>query len=96
MNIFKDLPKVWRVIVIQLLIIFVFSLIYYFTDYKGFNINFTETSKEKLEFIDYLYFSIVTSSTVGYGDIHPANNISKIIVMFQILISYTNILTILV
>ena len=96
MNIFKDLPKVWRVIVIQLLIIFVFSLIYYFTDYKGFNLNFTGASKEKIEFIDYLYFSIVTSSTVGYGDIHPNNYITKIVVMFQILISYTNILTILV
>jgi voltage-gated potassium channel Kch len=95
MNIFKDMPKVWRVIIVQILIIFVFAIIYYFIDYRGFNINFTDTSKDKLTFINYLYFSTVTSSTVGYGDIHPTNNITKIIVILQILISYTNILTIL-
>ena len=81
MKIFKEIPKVWRVIMIQLLIIFIFATIYTFIDYKGFNINFTDSSKEELRFIDYLYFSTVTSSTVGYGDIHPTNDIIKIIVI---------------
>ena len=32
---------------------------------------------EKLSFLDALYFTIVTISTVGYGDIHPTNVASK-------------------
>ncbi len=30
--------------------------------------------------IDYMYFSIVTSTTVGYGDLHPHGDLGKIIV----------------
>jgi len=32
---------------------------------------------------DRLYFSLVTSSLLGYGDIYPVTNISKTIVMIQ-------------
>lgn len=33
--------------------------------------------------IDYIYFSIVSSTTIGYGDFHPENNLGKIIVCIQ-------------
>jgi len=33
---------------------------------------------EKLSFVDALYFTIVTISTVGYGDIHPTSIASKL------------------
>ncbi len=39
-------------------------------------------------FVDCLYFSIVTFSTVGYGDILPQTPIEKVIVISEILIGY--------
>ena len=36
---------------------------------------------------DFLYFSIVTSTTVGYGDIHPATHMGKIIACIHSLLT---------
>lgn len=36
-----------------------------------------------------LYFSIITSTLLGYGDIYPVTNVSKIIVMIQSLLTVT-------
>ena len=33
--------------------------------------------------VDYIYFSIVTSTTIGYGDIHPVTDLGKIFVCIQ-------------
>jgi len=49
---------------------------------------------ESLSFVDALYFTIVTISTVGYGDIHPTNMISKIFGIFLIIIGIGTFLTI--
>ncbi len=35
---------------------------------------------------DYVYFSVVTSTTIGYGDMHPANAIGKGMVCVQALL----------
>lgn len=32
---------------------------------------------------DYVYFSFVTSATIGYGDIHPVTTLGKVMVCFQ-------------
>ncbi len=34
-------------------------------------------------YFDYIYFSIVTSTTIGYGDIHPHTEMGKVIVCIQ-------------
>jgi hypothetical protein len=34
-------------------------------------------------YLDSLYFSVITSCLLGYGDIYPITNLSKIIVSFQ-------------
>lgn len=39
--------------------------------------------------IDAFYFAVTTFSTVGYGDIHPADPAAKLAVAFQILIGLT-------
>ena len=49
---------------------------------------------EKLSFIDALYFTIVTISTVGYGDIHPTNVASKLFGIVLIIIGIGTFLTI--
>lgn len=41
----------------------------------------------KLGFVDGVYFSLVNSSTVGFGDITPKSAIAKLVVMSQIIMS---------
>ena len=36
--------------------------------------------------VDYIYFSIVTSTTIGYGDLHPVTDAGKILVCIQAVI----------
>lgn len=40
------------------------------------------------QFISFIYFSIVTFMTVGFGDISPVTSITKLIVIFQIIMGY--------
>jgi hypothetical protein len=39
--------------------------------------------------VDYIYFSVVTATTIGYGDFHPVNNAGKIIVCVQAILVLT-------
>jgi hypothetical protein len=43
-------------------------------------------------YLDCLYFSIITSCLLGYGDIYPITNISKVFVSIQGLITLALIL----
>lgn len=52
------------------------------------------TVLEKLSFIDALYFTIVTVSTVGYGDIHPTTVAGKLFGIVLIIIGIGTFLTI--
>jgi len=36
--------------------------------------------------IDYIYFSVITSTTIGFGDFHPVNDMGKILVCLQALL----------
>jgi len=44
-------------------------------------------STGKLDIVDGIYFSLVNSSTVGFGDITPKSSTAKLIVMSQIIVS---------
>ena len=58
----------------------------------------SEISQENLKpslltkFFDRLYFSVVTGSTLGYGDIFPVRRVLRLICMFQIVITFSLIL----
>ena len=56
-----------------------------------FQSTFTNSSLRKSTFIDCLYFSFTTTSTVGYGDISPKSQLSRIIVMTHQLIILSEI-----
>jgi uncharacterized protein YjbI with pentapeptide repeats len=58
-----------------------FSILYLFLR-SDFNFN------ENSSIIDCFYYSIVTFTTLGYGEIHPVTSIGQIIVIFEVLIGY--------
>jgi hypothetical protein len=76
---------VYKIAGLIFLIIF-FSLIFYnyYSSKTNWNINCED---EEVSFTDMLYFSTVTTFTVGYGDITPKNEILKYLVMFKIVLS---------
>lgn len=63
---------------------FGFATIYFFMGAEHF---FHENHTQH-QLIDYLYFSVVTFTTLGYGDIVPATAISKVVVTVEVLSGY--------
>ena len=92
-NFFISKKLLLKIISIQIFIIILFSLIYYFIGNDNFILNYSNNNIiNKFNFFDYLYFSVVTSSTTGYGDIIPSTKLARILVTTQILLVYTTIL----
>ena len=71
-------------IIIYLVIL---SCAYYFLDqYSSENIFFIRDSNEhKISFWEATYFTIITQSTIGYGDIVPKSSLTRFLVSFQAL-----------
>jgi hypothetical protein len=88
-SIFKILTNnmlLLKIVLLTLWILFCSYILYiFFRQKSNWNIS---SEDENLSFTDFLYFSTVTSFTVGYGDISPKTNLLKYIVMFKIYISY--------
>lgn len=64
-----------------LISVFIFAILYYITHYY-----IEEYSDDKkYTFGDFLYFSLGTQSSLGYGDIVADHPISRILVSLQIL-----------
>ena len=74
--------------IIQLISIFLFALIYNFLEkqendhFHGLNGN-RDVSSNSSSYLDCLYFSVTTSTTVGFGDITPISRTARIVVMIQ-------------
>lgn len=71
-------------IIIYLLIL---SCTYYLIDYySSENVFFIRDENEyKITFWEAIYFTIITQSTIGYGDIVPKSPITRLLVTFQAL-----------
>ena len=69
------LKKPFSVLGIYLSVILMFSLFYWL-----FNIPFNSGSGiTQLHFFDSLYFSVVTITTLGYGDFSPVGGLGKLL-----------------
>jgi len=55
----------------------------------------SESSPNIWKFLDFLYFSLITQTTVGYGDILPNCTHVRTIVMFQVAIGYIMLIVVL-
>jgi len=64
--------------------IVVCALIYYALTFFGMGLVYTFDEKSKPELVDCLYFSVVTITSLGYGDIRPTS-LSKILSCIQVI-----------
>ncbi|QQR81862.1 MAG: two pore domain potassium channel family protein [Deltaproteobacteria bacterium] len=63
-------------------IIMVFTLMYQFL-----NDQFHILNDKHLSFIDSFYYATMTMTTIGYGDIHPVNDLGKILSTYQAVVA---------
>ncbi len=77
--------------VLILLIVLSFSFDYhalYATNVDSFKTSLTGNSTFIRQFFEFLYFSLITFSSVGFGDIVPIFVSGKILVMLEVLLSF--------
>ena len=74
-----------------LITVFVFSIIYFILGKNNFNGINTNNNY----FTNYLYFSFITTSSIGYGDITPKTLLAKFFVILQSITTFTHLLFIL-
>lgn len=90
-NIFRILRQMWEALAAFLVgyiaIVFVFACFYAAawqynraTAFRGVDAHHFPS------FADFVYFSVVTMSTLGYGDVIPANAITRTLVCFQVVL----------
>lgn len=60
----------------------------YFANQNDSNRWFSITNSSGSELFDFIYFSVITLSTVGYGDISPINWMPRLLSISEILIGY--------
>ena len=82
--IFRTIREVWlepagRVLVLGVLAIVATGTTFY-------------TIAEKWSVVDALYFTVITLTTIGYGDLHPTTDVSKIFTIFFVLAGVSFIL----
>ena len=64
--------------------IIVFAILYYVCYYYMEEDTFHHPNK-KYSFFDFLYFSLGTQCTIGYGDLYPTHFITKLLTALQLL-----------
>ena len=75
-------------IVVQIFFMILFAIIYRIL---AKNNNHFKGLTADSPLLDFLYYSITTQTTVGYGDITPISRVSKILAMLQMSIIYLGI-----
>lgn len=78
----KDIAIVTNTFIFNIIIIIIFAIIY---AYIGSN-NFKRVNKQKLTYLDYLFYSVTIQTGVGLPDITAISNIAKILALIQQLI----------
>jgi hypothetical protein len=77
--------------VLILLIVLSFSFDYhalYITNVDSFKTSLTGNSSFFSQFFEFLYFSLITFSSVGFGDVVPLSVHGKTVVMFEVILSF--------
>tara|TARA_B100000674_G_scaffold490760_1_gene507429 strand:+ start:869 stop:1156 length:288 start_codon:yes stop_codon:yes gene_type:complete len=83
-----------RLILIQLFIMISFAIFYYYIGTSTQDQHF-RIVEGKITPLKALYLSIVTQTTVGFGDIAPISPLARIVAMIQMVLGYVVIANIL-
>lgn len=91
--------KPWNILFITILIISVFALLYMFSgirtlDYKIIGVDISNIGSYSFKeiissYVDLWYFSMITFSTVGYGDMIATTMLGKILVTIEVFFGVT-------
>ena len=76
----RIMNAVLKGVTIYISLSFGFGLLYYFFDSLDFK---STAGSNTVHFLDYIYFSAVTFSTIGYGDIVPKAGAGQVIVLIE-------------
>lgn len=93
-SLFSEISKGTAIAIHHLLSVVVFAFLYWILDnYQSgslseFQQHFKHSEKKRLGLYDCFYFSLVTQTTIGYGDIVPLTNTAKFLVILQLLTIY--------
>lgn len=72
--------------ILLLFTVVMFSLVYWsFADQRNWNDNL---KRDRLTYMDTLYFSTITASTIGFGDITPRTTSLRWLVILQVFLSF--------
>jgi hypothetical protein len=82
----RILIAVLKGVAIYFVVTLVFGLLYYFYDSLDFKF---ASGQNTFHFLDYIYFSAVTFTTIGYGDIIPKTGAGHLIVFIESCIELT-------
>ena len=82
----RILNAILKGILIYLAFTFAFGLLYYLSDSLDFK---TVPGSKTARFLDYIYFSVITFTTIGYGDILPKAGTGQIIVFIEACLELT-------
>jgi hypothetical protein len=82
----RILIAVLKGVTIYLAITLVFGVLYYITDSLDFKF---ASGSNTFHFLDYIYFSAVTFTTIGYGDIVPKAGAGHLIVFIESILELT-------
>lgn len=92
----RNTLKRLQLMYIEVLLVFA-SLYYFFAVYSGENhpfqgsavshdLDLLNTTGLLSEYLKYLYFSVVTGTTLGFGEITPASGMTRFLVVSQVLL----------
>jgi hypothetical protein len=76
----RIINAVLRGVAVYFALTIVFGVIYYLTDSVAFK---TTPASATVHLFDYIYFSAITFTTIGYGDIIPRDGLGQVIVFIE-------------
>ena len=66
-----DKVEFWHIFFAWVSIVILFGLIFFYASNPASNLTYTHTQKPVADLMDHIYFSFITATTTGFGDIVP-------------------------